>query len=61
MNYLKIVNPLSELEVGNYLEDKISIDVATFSTDWYFCESKLDALNVCIFSLASIAQQNGKL
>lgn len=33
MNYLKIVNPLSELEVGNYLEDKISIDVATFSTD----------------------------
>lgn len=30
MNYLKIVNPLSESEAGNYLEDKISIDVATF-------------------------------
>lgn len=59
MNYLKIVNPLSESEVGNYLEEKISTDVATFSTDFY--ESKLVALNICIFSLVSIAQQNGKL
>lgn len=61
MNYLKTVNPLSKLEVGNYLEDKISIDVSTFSTDCYLYESKLVALSLCIFSLVSIAQQNGKL
>lgn len=30
MNYLNIVSPLSESEVGNYLKDKISVDIATF-------------------------------
>lgn len=61
MHYLKIVNPLSESEVGNYLEDKISIDVATFSVNYYFYEIKLVALFICVFFLASTAGRNGKL